>query len=69
MSIEMNLMELEEDEKMYFKREFFDKLDAIKEKIALRAISKFLLPYVNLKFKSRRLKMLKKKKTKYQKKL
>lgn len=65
----MNLKELEEDEKMYFKREFFDKLDVIKEKIALRAISKFLIPYVNLKFKSRRLKMLKKKKTKNQKKL
>lgn len=67
--MEMNLKELEEDERIYIKREFYDKLDAIKEKIALRAISKFLLPYVNLKFKAKRLKMLKNKKIKNKKKL
>lgn len=66
--MEMYLEELKEDEKLYFKREFFDKLDAIKEKIALRTISKFLIPYVNLKFKSKRLHISKKRKTKNQKK-
>lgn len=56
------LNELEEDERVYLKRELYDKLDAIKEKIALRAIKKFLMPYVNKKFGPRPISKRKKKK-------
>lgn len=52
--METYLYELQEDERVYLKRELYDKLDAIKEKIALRAISKLLIPYVNLKFGPRK---------------
>lgn len=54
MLMEIYHTELEEDETMYFKRELYDKLDAIRKKIALRTISTFLLPYVNMKFELRR---------------
>ncbi|VVC45818.1 Hypothetical protein CINCED_3A002857 [Cinara cedri] len=40
------LEKLKEEERISLKREFYDKLDAIKEKIALRAITKFLMPYI-----------------------
>lgn len=46
--------ELEEGETKYLKEELYDKLDAIKEKIALRAIAKFLVPYINTKFGNKR---------------
>jgi hypothetical protein len=52
--MEIYQTKLEEDETLYFKRELYDKLDAIRKKIALRTISKFLLLYVNMKFESRR---------------
>lgn len=48
------LEELIEEERVYLKREFYDKLDAIKEKIALRAINKFLVPYILNKFGPRK---------------
>lgn len=63
-SMEIYLKNLEEDEKVYLKRELYDKLDAIKEKIALRAISKFLVPYVIRKFGPKKTKNSKKKKNK-----
>lgn len=59
--MEMNLNSLEEDERMYLKVELYDKLDAIKEKRALRVISKFMSSYINMKFAKKR-QMLKKKK-------
>lgn len=59
-SIEVYLKELQDDETMYFKQEFDNRIYAIRKKIALRAISKFLLPYINMKFKSKRLKKKKK---------
>lgn len=48
-----HLAELQEAERVYLKREVFDKLDAIRERIALRTITSFIMPYVKLKFKSR----------------
>lgn len=56
-----HLAELQEAERVYLKREVYDKLDAIRERIALRTISAFIMPYVNLKFKSRKQKTKKKK--------
>lgn len=50
----MYLTELQESERVYLKREVYDKLDAIRKRIALRTITEFIMPYVNLKFKSRK---------------
>lgn len=50
----IHLDELKEKERIYLKREFYDKLDAIKEKIALRAIKKLLEPYIVMKFRSKK---------------
>ncbi|XP_022173408.1 uncharacterized protein LOC111035893 [Myzus persicae] len=58
-----HLADLQESERVYLKREVYDKLDAIRERIALRTITAFIMPYVNLKFKSRK-KKIKSKKTK-----
>jgi len=55
------LAELQEAERVYLKREVYDKLDAIRERIALRTITAFIMPYVNLKFKSRKKKTKSKK--------
>ncbi|KAL5236572.1 hypothetical protein ACI65C_003982 [Semiaphis heraclei] len=60
-SMATHLAELQEAERVYLKREVYDKLDAIRERIALRTISAFIMPYVNLKFKSRKQKTKKKK--------
>jgi len=59
--METYLRELEEEKKLYLKRELYDKLDAIRKKIALRTITKFLIPYANMKFRLRRQKARKKK--------
>lgn len=59
--MEIYLKELEEDEKAYVKRTVYDKLDAIRKRIALRVISKFLIPYI-------RMRRSKKKKNKNKKK-
>lgn len=55
------LAELQEAERVYLKREVYDKLDAIRKRIALRTITTFIMPYVNLKFKSRKKKSKSKK--------
>jgi len=52
-----HLTELQEFERVYLQREVYDKLDAIRERIALRTITAFIMPYVNLKFKSRKKKI------------
>jgi len=62
--MEIYYKDLKEDERVYLKRELYDKLDAIRGKIALRAISKFLLPYVIMKFGPRKTKTSKKLKPK-----
>jgi len=59
--MDTHLAELQEAERIYLKREVYDKLDAIRERIALRTISAFIMPYVNLKFKSRKQKTKSKK--------
>lgn len=59
--MELYLEKLVNEENLYLKRTFYDKLDAIREKIALRTISKFLMPYVIMKFGPRRQKKLTKK--------
>jgi len=53
-SMATHLAELQEAERVYLKREVYDRLDAIRQRIALRTISAFIMPYVNLKFKSRK---------------
>ncbi|XP_026819178.1 uncharacterized protein LOC113557833 [Rhopalosiphum maidis] len=60
-SMSKHLAELQEAERVYLKREVYDKLDAIRERIALRTITAFIMPYVNLKFKSRKKKTKSKK--------
>jgi len=55
------LAELQEAERVYLQREVYDKLDAIRERIALRTITAFIMPYVKLKFKSRKKKTKSKK--------
>lgn len=55
------LADLQEAERVYLKREVYDKLDAIRKRIALRTITAFIMPYVNLKFKSRKKKAKSKK--------
>lgn len=65
--MEIYFKDLEEDESVYLKRELYDKLDAIREKIALRAISKFLMPYVIMQFGSRKTKTSKNKTKKMKK--
>lgn len=66
--MELYLEKLVNEENLYLKRTFYDKLDAIREKIALRSISKFLMPYVIMKFGPRRQKVTKKTKIKRRKK-
>lgn len=65
--MEIYLSELEESEEMYLKEELYDKLDAIKEKIALRVIKKFLIPYIHVKFETKRAMLKNKKKNKKKK--
>ncbi|CAH1731420.1 unnamed protein product [Aphis gossypii] len=60
-SMSKYLADLQEAERVYLKREVYDKLDAIRKRIALRTITAFIMPYVNLKFKSRKKKAKSKK--------
>lgn len=62
--METYLKKLEEEEDTYLNQELYNRL----EKRAFKTISKFLIPYANMKFELKRKKNLKKNKNKKNKK-